>query len=88
MIDLPEIKITIVDETFSCKKINVNDLWHRRATKTLGKTTCDAPNPGGPLTTRQPAEIYESHVMRPIHVQKWLLEPTHHTHKMYIFIQK
>ena len=49
---------------------------------------CDAPKPGGPLTTRQPAEFYESHVMKPIHVQKWLLEPTHHTHKMYIFIQK
>ena len=45
---------------------------------------CDAPNPGCPLTTRQPAEIYESHVMRPIHVQKWPLGPTHHTHKMYI----
>ena len=25
-----------------------------------------------------------SHVMRPIHVQKWPLGPTHHTHKMYI----
>ena len=25
-----------------------------------------------------------SHVMRPIHVQKWSLGPTHHTHKMYI----
>ena len=49
---------------------------------------CDAPNPGCPLTTRQPAEFYESHVMRPIHVQKWPLGPTHHTHKMYIFIQK
>ena len=45
---------------------------------------CDAPNPGCPLTTRQPAEIYMSHVMRPIHVQKWSLRPTHHTHKMYI----
>ena len=45
---------------------------------------CDAPNPGCPLTTRQPAEIYMSHVMRPIHVQKWPLWPTHHTHKMYI----
>ena len=45
---------------------------------------CDALKPGGPLTTRQPAEIYMSHVMRPIHVQKWPLGPTHHTHKMYI----
>ena len=45
---------------------------------------CDAPNSGCPLTTRQPAEIYMSHVMRPIHVQKWPLGPTHHTHKMYI----
>ena len=35
-------------------------------------------------TTRQPAEIYMSHVMRPIHVQKWPLGSTHHTHKMYI----
>ena len=46
--------------------------------------TCDAPNSGCPLITRQPAEIYMSNVMRPIHVQKWLLGPTHHTHKMYI----
>ena len=45
---------------------------------------CDATKPGCPLTTRQPAEIYMSHVMRPIHVQKWPLGPTHHTHKMYI----
>ena len=45
---------------------------------------CDTPNPGCPLTTRQPAEIYMSHVVRPIHVQKWPLGPTHHTHKMYI----
>ena len=45
---------------------------------------CDAPNPGCPLTTRQSAEIYMSHVMRPIHVQKWPLRPTQHTHKMYI----
>ena len=45
---------------------------------------CDAPNLGCPLTTRQPAEIYMSHVMRPILVQKWPLGPTHHTHKMYI----
>ena len=45
---------------------------------------CDAPKPGGPLTTRQPAEIYESHVMRPIQVQKWPLGPTHHAQKMYI----
>ena len=45
---------------------------------------CDAPNPGCPLTTRQPVEIYMSHVMRPIHVQKWPLGPTHRTHKMYI----
>ena len=50
----------------------------------LGQDMCDAPNPRCPLTTRQPAEIYESHVMRPIHVQKWPLGPTHHTHKMYI----
>ena len=28
----------------------------------------DAPIPGCPLTTRQPAEIYISHVVRPIHV--------------------
>ena len=47
-------------------------------------SSCDAPKPGCPLTTRQPAEIYMSHVMRPIHVQKWPLGPTHHTHKMYI----
>ena len=40
--------------------------------------------PGCPLTTRQPAESYVSHVMRPIHVQKWPLGPTHRTHKMYI----
>ena len=46
--------------------------------------SCDTPNPGCPLTTRQPAEIYESHVMRPIQVQKWLLGPTYHAHKMYI----
>ena len=45
---------------------------------------CDAPFPRGPLTTRQPAEIYKSHVMRTIHVQKWPLGPTHYTHKMYI----
>ena len=45
---------------------------------------CDAANPGCPLTTRQPAKIYMSHVMRPIHVQKWPLGPTHHIHKMYI----
>ena len=50
----------------------------------MDENVCDAPNPGGPLTTRQPAEIYESHVMRPIHVQKWPLGPTHHAHKMYI----
>ena len=49
---------------------------------------CDAPNPGCPLTTRQPAEFYESHVMKPIHVQKWPLGPTHHTHKNVDFIQK
>ena len=47
-------------------------------------SSCDAPKPRCPLTTRQPAEIYMSHVMRPIHVQKWPLGPTHHTHKMYI----
>ena len=41
-----------------------------------------------PLTTRKPAEIYESHVMRPIQVQKWPLGPTHHTHKNVDFIQK
>ena len=45
---------------------------------------CDAPNLRCPLTTRQPAEFYMSHVMRPIRVQKWPLGPTHHTHKMYI----
>ena len=45
---------------------------------------CDAPIPGCPLTIRQPAEIYESHVLRPIQVQKWPLGPTHHAHKMYI----
>ena len=45
---------------------------------------CDAPKPGGPLTTRQPAEFYVSHVMRPIHMQKRPLGPTHHIHKMYI----
>ena len=45
---------------------------------------CDAPKPGCPLTTRQPTEIYMSHVMRPIHVQIWPLGPTHPTHKMYI----
>ena len=50
--------------------------------------TCDAPKPGGPLTTRQPAEFYVSHVMRPIHVQKWPIGPTHHTHKNVDFIQK
>ena len=44
-------------------------------------------NPGCPLTTRQPAEIYGFHVMKPIHVQKWPLGPTHHTYKMYMFIQ-
>ena len=49
---------------------------------------CDAPNPGCPLTTRQPVEIYMSHVMRPIHVQKWPFGPTHHTHKMYILYKK
>ena len=37
--------------------------------------------PECPLTTRQPAEIYMSHVMRPIHVQKWPLGPTHPTQK-------
>ena len=46
--------------------------------------SCDAPKPGCPLTTHKPVEIYMSHVMRPIHVQKWPLGPTHHTHKMYI----
>ena len=45
---------------------------------------CDGPKPGDQLTTRQPAEIYKSHVMRLIHVQKWPLGPTHNTHKMYI----
>ena len=30
--------------------------------------TCDAPNPGCLLTTRQPAEFYVSHVMRHVHV--------------------
>ena len=54
---------------------------HHDSTKRI---ECDAPKPGGPLTTRQPAEIYESHVMRPIPVQKWPLGPTHHAHKMYI----
>ena len=49
--------------------------------------TCDAQKPEGPLTTRQPAEIYGSHVMKPIHVKKWPLGPTPHTHKMYMFIQ-
>ena len=49
---------------------------------------CDASKPGGPLTTRQPAEFYVSHVMKPIHVQKWPLGPTHHTHKMYILYKK
>ena len=48
------------------------------------KPSCDAPNPGCPLTTRQPAEIYRSLFMRPIPVQKWSLGPTHPTHKMYI----
>ena len=48
------------------------------------RSYCDTPNPGCPLTTRQPAEYYMSHVMRPIHVQKWPLGPTHHTQKMYI----
>ena len=57
-------------------------LWHKVFHKDL--RLCDAPKPGGPLTTRQPAEIYESHVMRPIHVQKWPLGPTHQAHKMYI----
>ena len=36
----------------------------------------------------QLAEIYMSHVMRPIHVQKWPLRPTHYTHKMYILYKK
>ena len=27
---------------------------------------CDAPFPGGPVDYRQPAEICESHIMRPI----------------------
>ena len=44
----------------------------------------DAPNLGCPLATRQPAEIYMSHVLRPIYVQKWPLGPIHHTKKMYI----
>ena len=48
------------------------------------RLACDAPNPGCPLTTRQPAEIYMSHVMRPIQVQIWPLGPTHPTYKMYI----
>ena len=48
---------------------------------------CDAPKPGGPLTTHQPAEIYMSHVMRHVHVQKWPLGPTHPTHKNVYFIQ-
>ena len=30
--------------------------------------SCDAPNPGCPLTTRQPAEFYVSHFMRHVHV--------------------
>ena len=55
--------------------------WAFRDTR---EDKCDAPKPGGPLTTRQLAEIYMSHVMRPIHVQKWPLGPTHHTYKMYI----
>ena len=29
----------------------LKDLWHEGV-----ETFCDAPNPGGPLTTRQPAE--------------------------------
>ena len=28
---------------------------------------CDAPKPGCPLTTRQPAEFYVSHVMKHTH---------------------
>ena len=34
--------------------------------KTLG-LLCDAPNPGCPLTTRQPTEIYTSRVTRHTH---------------------
>ena len=45
---------------------------------------CDAPKPGCPLTTRQPAEFYVSHVMKHTHEQKWPFGPTHHTQKMYI----
>ena len=57
-------------------------------TKITGQKYCDAPKLGFPLTTRQPMEFYMSHVMRPIHVQKWPLGPTHHTHKMYILYKK
>ena len=31
-----------------------------------GQEKCDAPKPGGPLTTRQPAEIYTSRITRRI----------------------
>ena len=37
-------------------------------TRLIHNRICDAPKPGGPMTTRQPAEIYMSHVMRPIYV--------------------
>ena len=61
----------------------MHSILHRNERTPL-KPLCDAPNLGCPLTTRQPAEIYKSHVMRPIHVQKWPIGPIHHTHKMNI----
>ena len=40
------------------------ELEHIRASLPYLKVECDAPFPGCPLTTRQPAEFYVSHVMK------------------------
>ena len=64
------------------KPLHVN--YPLRIRVRINQICCDALIPRCPLTTRQPVEIYESHVMRPTQVQTWPLGPTPHPHNIYV----